>query len=249
MHRIWPPAAAGPVARADLERLYDYPAATWLSVNFVSSADGAVTLAGRSRGLSNSADRAVYPLGEDLADLVLVGAGTAVIEDFTGVKPDEETRALRERHGRAPVPPVAVVTSGHSLPADARVLTDVHVPTIVVTCAAAPPELRDAWTAAGAELLVVGEETVDLAAAVARLADRGLGRIHCEGGPTLFGSLLAAGAVDELRLTISPMLVAGAAGRIATGAPIDPAALTMDSVLAEGDTLLVRYLVAPTAGA
>jgi len=231
MYRIWPPAAAGTLDEADIERLYGYPPDTpkWVAVNFVSSVDGAVTIAGRSRGLTNSADRAVYPLGSNLSDLILVGAGTASIEEFTGIDPDDEQRELRARHGLAPVPPIAVVTSGNSLPPDAPVITDVRTPTIVITRAAAPTRLRDAWAAAGADVLVAGTETVDLAAAVARLADRGLGRIHCDGGPTLFGSLLRAGAVDELRLTISPLLVSGAAGRIACGAD---------------DTLLMRYLVA-----
>jgi riboflavin biosynthesis pyrimidine reductase len=245
MYRIWPPEAAGEVDRAELERLYGYPRdrAKWLAVNFVSSADGAVTIAGRSRPLSNEADRAVYPLGSKLADVIMVGARTAIIEEFTGITTDDDLLELRERHGLAPVPPVAVVTSGHSLPADAAVITDVRTPTTVITCASAPPELRDAWAAAGANVLIAGENQVDLARAVDGLAERGLGRVHCDGGPTLFGALLQAGAVDELRLTISPLLVSGAAGRIASGAAIDPAALRLDSALAENDTLIMRYLI------
>lgn len=244
MHRIWPPEHSGPVDDRELEALYDYPAQpTWLAVNFVSSADGAVEIAGRSRGLSNPADRKVYPLGSDLADVILVGATTAITEEFRGVRPDEWMAELRRRHGLAPVPPIAVVTSGASLPVDAPVLTDVLTPTIVLTCEKAPAELRAAWAGAGADVVVAGTDQVDLAAAVDTLGARGLRRIHCDGGPHLFGAALAAGVVDELRLTISPLLVAGTAGRIAGGAGIDPAALRLDSVLAEGDTLLLRYLL------
>ncbi len=245
MRRIWPPEVVGELDRPELERLYGYPRdrTKWLAVNFVSSADGAVTIAGRSRPLSNSADRAVYPLGSKLADVIMVGARTAIVEEFTGITPDDELLELRERHGLAPVPPIAVITSGLSLPPDAPVITDVRTPTIVVTCASAPRELRDAWAAAGADLLIAGADQVDLAAAVERLAERGLGRIHCDGGPTLFGALLQAGAVDELRLTLSPLLVSGAASRIASGAAIDPAVLSLDSVLAENDTLIMRYLI------
>lgn len=209
----------------------------------MSSADGAVEVDGRAGGLSNPPDRKVLQLGSDLADVLLVGATTALIEKFRGVHSDEHVVQRRRGHGLSPIPPTAVVTTGQTLPPDAPVITDAQVPTIVITCAAAPEESRKAWTAAGAELVITGEETVDLAAAVHALAERGLRRIDCEGGPHLFGSLLAAGLVDELRLTVSPVLVSGAAARIATGAPIPPVDLKLVSVLAEGGVLLLRYLV------
>jgi riboflavin biosynthesis pyrimidine reductase len=243
MYRIWPPHDTGELDDDAVERLYTYPAPTWLAVNFVSSADGAVELHGRAAELSNAPDRRVLRLGSDLADVLLVGATTAMVEQFRGVHPDAETADRRKRHGLAPIPPTAVVTTGRSLPPDAPVVTEARVPSIVITTAAAPERKRRAWTEAGATVLVTGETTVDLGGAVAALAARGLGRVDCEGGPRLFGALLAAGVVDELRLTVSPMLVAGAAGRIAAGAGIDPARLELSSVLAESDTLLVRYLV------
>ncbi|WP_342742634.1 pyrimidine reductase family protein [Saccharopolyspora flava] len=231
--------------RAELERLYGYPEdrSQWLAMNFVSSVDGAVEVAGRSRGLSNAADREVYPLGSSLADVVLVGASTAIIEEFRGIELDERQTELRARHGLAPVPRIAVVTSGRSLPPDAPVITEAQVPTIVITCDAAPATLREDWEAAGAEVLVAGHDSVDFAAATSALAQRGLKRMHCDGGPRLFGSLLEAGAVDELRLTLSPMLVSGTAERIAHGTGIDPADLTLASVLAQDDTLMIRYLI------
>jgi riboflavin biosynthesis pyrimidine reductase len=233
----------------ELERLYGYPGdRKWMAVNFVSSADGAVEINGRSAGLSGPADQRVYHLGRDLADVVLLGAGTATIEEFNGVHPDERTAQRRRRHGLAPVPPIAVITSGRSLPPDAPVITDALTPTIVITSAVAPPATRDAWAAAGAIVLVAGagiagRDTVDLPAAVDMLVERGLKRIDCEGGPRLFGSLLAAGLVDELRLTISPLLVSGSADRIVLGTGIDPAALRLASVLTEDDMLMLRYLV------
>jgi riboflavin biosynthesis pyrimidine reductase len=241
MRQIWPPQDAGELDDEQLERLYGYPADRWLAVNFVSSADGAIALQGRARGLSNEPDQRVLRLGSDLADVLLVGATTAMVEEFRGVHPDEETAARRKRHGLAPIPPTAVVTNGRSLSADAPVVTEAVVPTFVITTAAAPERKREAWTAAGATVLIMGEERVDLRQAVDALAARGLGRVDSEGGAHLFGSLLAAGVVDELRLTVSPLLVAGDAGRIATGADIDPARLELLSVVAESDTLMVRY--------
>lgn len=246
MHRIWPAEQAGPVDAAALEELYDYPAGRpWLVVNFVSSADGAVEVGGTAQGLTNPADRKVYPLSSDLADVRLVGGRTAVVEGFRGVRPGDQDAALRERHGLAPVPPIAVVTTGRSLPADAPVLTDVITPTIVITCESAPAGLRRAWADTGAEVLVAGGRSVDFTVARAALAERGLRRVHCDGGPHLFGSLLAAGVVDELRLTLAPLLVAGVAGRIAEGAEIDPARLRLASVLTEDDSVVLRYLLTP----
>jgi riboflavin biosynthesis pyrimidine reductase len=244
MRLVWPGEEPHDVDDAELERLYDYPAGgRWLVVNFVSSADGAVTLDGRSGGLSNPADRRVYELGGGLADVVLAGAHTAMAEKWRGIRPNERTAALRARRGLSEVPPIAVVTTGRSLPPDAPVITDTLVPTIVITANIAPPATRDAWAEAGATVLVAGEESVDIAAAVDALGERGLRRIDCEGGPRLFGSLLAARLVDELRLTISPLLVAGTADRIAVGTGLDPAALRLASVLAEDDTLMLRYLL------
>ncbi len=243
MHRIWPHTAAGPADDEDLERLYGYPDdRPWLAVNFVSSADGAVEVAGRSAGLTNATDQRVYRTGSDLADLVLVGAGTATIEEFRGVRPDELMAQRRRRHGLHEVPTLAVVTAG-SLSPDSPVLTDVLTPTVVITCAAAPAAAREAWAAAGARVLVAGNDAVDLSLAMKTLAGEGLRRVHCDGGPQLFGALLSAGLVDELRMALSPTLVSGSAERIAVGAGIDPAGLELASVLAEENTLLLRYLV------
>lgn len=243
MRYIWP-RHAHEVDERELEGLYGYPAdRRWLAVNFVASADGAVEVDGRSAGLSNPTDRRVYRLGSDLADVVLLGAGTATIEEFCGVHPDEQAAERRRRYGLSEVPPIAVVTTGRTLPPDAPVITEARTPTIVITCAAAPSKLCEAWTAEGATVLVAGEDTVDVKAAVGALEMLGLTRIDCEGGPRLFDSLIEAGLVDELRLTISPLLVSGMADRIACGPGVVPTALELVSVLAEGDTLLLRYLV------
>lgn len=244
MHLIWPWEQARPVDGDELEQLYSYPAdSTWLALNFVSSADGAVAVGGTAKELSNAPDRLVLRLGSDLADVLLVGATTAMVEGFRGVHPDAETAERRRRHGLRPVPPTAVVTTGHTLPADAPVISEARTPTIVLTCAATPVETRHAWTEAGAEVIVLGEATVDLTAAVRALADQGLRRIDCEGGPTLTGALFTAGLVDELRLTVSPLVTSGTAGRITTGPPIEPVGMHLATALAEDDVLLLRYLV------
>jgi riboflavin biosynthesis pyrimidine reductase len=77
---------------------------------------------------------------------------------------------------------------------------------------------------------------------VTALSERRLTRIHCEGGPSLFGSLLAADVVDELCLTVSPLLVGGDSPRIANGEVAEPRGMTLAGILRSESTLLLRYL-------
>nr|WP_139320658.1 pyrimidine reductase family protein [Saccharomonospora sp. CUA-673] len=253
MHRLWPPDPSDTghaLSDAELEQLYDYPAGLerpWIQANFVASADGAVAVDDASEGLSSPADKQVFLLGRDLADVILVGAGTALAEGYRGARSGERRRARRRRFGLSDVPPIAVVSRRCTVPADAPVITDTSVPTIVLTTTTAPPERRAALADAGAEVVVAGGETVDLAAAVTLLGERGLLRIDCEGGPHLFGSLVAADLVDELCLTYAPLLAGPGAGRIVAGAP-DPAAamsaprnMELTSLLHEDGFLLARY--------
>ena len=91
-------------------------------------------------------------------------------------------------------------------------------------------------------MLVTGEHRADLAAAVRMLGERGLNRVLTEGGPDLFGDLIAADLVDELCLTISPRLVGVPAGRIAgTSQELDPRMLRLESVVHAENALLLRY--------
>jgi len=254
VHRLWPtePSETAPTALsdADLEALYDFPAGLdrpWIQANFVTSADGAVTVDDASEGLSSPADQRVFLLGRDLADVVLVGAGTALAEGYRGARPGEQRRERRRRHGLSDVPPIAVVSRRCSVPPDTPVITDTSVPTIVLTTTTAPADRRQALVDAGAEVIVAGGETVDLAAAVALLGERGLLRIDCEGGPHLFGSLVAADLVDELCLTYAPLLAGPGAGRIVEGtaAMSAPRSMTLTSLLHEDGFLLARYRRTP----
>ncbi|MBP2473424.1 5-amino-6-(5-phosphoribosylamino)uracil reductase [Crossiella equi] len=233
----------------NLEVTYAFPAELdrpWVRVNFVSSVDGAVTAEGRSRGLSTPMDHKIFLLSRDLADVVLVGLRTAQIEGYAGFKTNPERADRRARLGLEAVPPIALLTRSCALEPESPLLTDSLVPPIVFTTAAAPAERRTALTGAGAEVVLVGEDEVELPRVLAELDARGMRRVDCEGGPTLFGSLIAEDLVDELCLTLSPLLAAGDAARIAHGAhPDAPRALTLASVLHEDGALFLRYLRAP----
>jgi riboflavin-specific deaminase-like protein len=242
---LWPTPPgdnpSGPLTDADLERIYDYPEQLdrpWVQVNFVSSADGAVSVGERSDGLSSPADKRLFLLGRDLADVILVGAGTVITEDYRGARPTQR----RARIGRPGVAPIAVVSNACSIRPDSRLLTDTHVPPIVFTSAAAPRARRAALADAGAEIVLAGEHTVDLRAALGELGDRGLRRVDCEGGPQLFGGLLAEDLVDQLCLTVAPLLAGAGADRIVSGPPVDqPRGLRLASLLHEDGFCMLRY--------
>jgi riboflavin biosynthesis pyrimidine reductase len=243
MHLLVPGPAVDDHA---LEELYDYPSgltSPYVQVNFVASVDGAATISGRSGGLGGPADKKVFSLGRDLADVVLVGAGTAVAEGYEGVDHGELSGERRTRLGLSDVPPIAVVTARGSIPVTSPLLTDTRTPTIVLTSDASPPEWRKELADAGADVVVAGAERVDMTLALSALGDRGLYRVNCEGGPTLLGDLLAGRLVDQLCLTISPKLAGAGAVRIATGLPsAEPVDLSLESVLAADEGfLLLRY--------
>lgn len=249
--RLWPVDGTTQASEVDSELLsrYAYPTELtrpWVRVNFVSSLDGAVTLRGSSRGLSAPADFRVLRTIRDLSDVVLVGAGTAKAEDYRGIRRTERRVALREARGLSPVPPVAVVSGWCSLSPDSPLLTDASVPPIVLTCEAAPAARRAALADAGADVVVAGDAQVDPALVVSALEERGLRRVGCEGGPTLFASLLSRDLVDELCLTLSPLLTSGDAERIANGSPLEQArGMQLRSVLHADSLLLLRYTREP----
>ncbi|MDA3649521.1 pyrimidine reductase family protein [Saccharopolyspora indica] len=241
---LWPLDGARRVDD-ELERFYAFPEQLdrpWVRVNFVSSLDGAVTVHGSSRGLSAPVDQRVLGLIRDLSDVVLVGVGTALAEGYRGIKRTEVRAERRERHGLSEIPPIALVTARASLPPDSPLLTDTAVPPIVLTTEAAPGRRRAELADAGADVVVTGDAEVDLRVALDALAERGLRRIGCEGGPRLFGSLIDQDLVDELCLTLSPLLASGDAGRIAVGSGAEPPrSMRLDSVLHAESLLLLRY--------
>ena len=229
--------------RADLERLYAYPDTIdpWVRLCFVTTLDGSVTGGdGVSGTLGGEADVAAYRVMRDVCDVVLVGAGTARAEGYGPIAPGSVDAGLRERLGLSPVPVLALVSSTLDVP-DPLLRPDV----IVLTCAAANEERR-AEVAARADLVVAGDETIDWPAALAALADRGLLRVLCEGGPHLAGTLATLDLLDELCLTVAPTLVGGSGSRVTRDAPDLDQSFRLGHVVPTGDVLLTRWLRART---
>jgi riboflavin biosynthesis pyrimidine reductase len=234
--------ASSDLSESDLARLYAYPDGPWLRANMVSSADGAAMLGGLTSGLSSQADRRLFALLRTLADVIVVGAGTVRAEKYKPVRQHELWPDLRP--GRTPTPPIAVVTARLDLDPSSPVI-DMAPPsarTIVVTAAQAPADRRAALEER-AEVIVAGQEAVDLKAAVAALAQRGHRRMLTEGGPRLLAQIAAAGLLDELCLTIGPLLAGPGADRILAGQQPTAAAqpLTLAHVLEDNGFLFCRY--------
>jgi len=204
----------------ELRRLYGGDigfAEECLFANFVSTIDGIVAIPSleRSNALiadGSEADRFVMGLLRACADVVLVGVGTLLASPagrwkagtvFPSVASSFED--LRLRLGCKGDAPVAIVTGRGSVPPEHPVLED---GAIVLTTRLGERALRGRLPGAAEIEVVDGDDTVDVAEAVAALRSRGYGRILSEAGPRLFSSLVASDLVDELFLTISP-LVAG----------------------------------------
>jgi 5-amino-6-(5-phosphoribosylamino)uracil reductase len=211
-----------------------------LRVDFITSLDGAISVDGRSGGLGSDGDRRVFRTLRALADGVLVGAGTAAVEGYRPVLADSAVGRLRAELGRTPVAPVVVVSRRASLSPSDQLVTEAVDPTVLVTCTAADPDRRAALTAAGVEVLVCGDDDVDLPAALEALAGRGLEQLVCEGGPALFQAALTAGVVDELDLSVSPVLVGRGPGLLPIELPA-PVRAELVQVLTEDAVLFTRY--------
>ena len=222
----------------DLLDLYDTHRSACLRGGFVMSMDGAVAVDGGSRPLQGPADKVAFAALRAVCDAVVVGAGTARSEDYGPIRPGTSARAWRAAHGRRPAP-LVLLSRSLQLDPRARAFTG-EVRTIVLTCAAAtvPDGLHEV-----ADVVVVGDDAVDLPSAVAALHERGLTRLLCEGGPRLLTDLLHDGLLDELCLTLSPLLV-GHAPTLITQALTAPVRLELLHLVDGGDgSLLVRYAV------
>lgn len=212
-----------------------------LRMNMISSADGAGSYKDETAGLGGAADHAVFATLRSLADVILVGAGTMRAEGYGPATLDSAARTRRQGWGLPPVPPIAVLTRTCQLDWQAPFFTEAERRPLVLTTSSA--DAADRQRAAGvADVVVTGDVAVDLGLALRCLADRGVENVLAEGGPRVSSQLAAADLVDELCLTLAPMVVAGTAARILNGIALDqPLRLELAHVLESEGYLFLRY--------
>jgi riboflavin biosynthesis pyrimidine reductase len=227
-----------------------------LFANFVSSIDGVVSIPGTPRsnqliGAGSEGDRFVMALLRACADVVVLGSGTlrgspgAIWTAGDAYPPTASAFAeLRRRLGRPAEPELAVVTASGAIDPDHRALA---AGALVLTTERGAAMLEGRLPPSSELVALPGDDAVDLHAAVDLLHARGFGRILSEAGPTVFGSLLEAGLVDELFLTVSPLL-AGRPGDLRLGLaegvgllPDRKAPARLLGVRRQGGHLFLRY--------
>lgn len=202
----------------------------YLVLNMVSSLDGKATVSGRTSGLSSETDRELFHELRTQADAVMVGAGTLREERYGRIIKTDELREKRRTAGLQPDALAVVVSARLALPPDLPILGEAEQRIVILT--GAEHELEGA--AAQVDYLRAGD---DLALLMAKLReDYGVRSVLCEGGPTLNAYLLGAGLVDELFLSLHPLLTGGedALTIVAGRALVEPARLELVS-LAEGE--------------
>lgn len=226
----------------------------YVVLNMVCTVDGRATLGGRSGPISGSADRALFHGLRSVVDAVMAGAGTMRAERYGPIVRDPDRRRLRLERSLDEQPLACVVSASLALPPDLPLLTDPDSRVAILT----PSEAS--LPAAAADVVYVrarrADQSLDLPAALAELHDRlHVRTLLCEGGPHLNVELLSAGLVDELFLSISPLLAGGGAAsdglagdepalRILAGVELTPhLALELRSALEHDSRLFLRYAV------
>lgn len=194
---------------------------------------------GRSGSISSAPDRAVLAAIRRYADAYLVGAQTVRAERYSAVRAQPEVVERRRASGLAAAPTLAVVSATCRFDWDDVAFTGSEIRPIILTVERSEPaarQLASRWC----DVVVVGAERVEPAAALTALADRGLTRVTCEGGASLLADMIRSDVLDEIDLTLAP-LVTGAPRPAGAG----PAVLTrmeLTQLLEDDGFLFARYL-------
>ena len=223
-------AEVRPRERAPADRPFVY-------VNMVSTVDGRAQLGGRTGALGEDADLEMLLELRALADAVLIGTGTLEVEGYARLVGSEERRAHRVSLGLPEDPPAVLLTREGNLRWDAGLFAAAEQPVLVYSGV----DLEPPGTAAGVEVVRLDQPTAP--AMLADLRARGIAALLCEGGPTLNSALLEADLVDELFLTIAPLVTGEVAAlRIVEGEGIgEPRRARPVWVLRAQGELFIRY--------
>jgi riboflavin biosynthesis pyrimidine reductase len=207
--------------------------------DMVATVDGRAAVQGRSVALGHPADRALLRELRTAADAILVGSGTLAAERYANLL-DDEQRARRVADGRPPHPLIVTLSRALALPAGVPLFEEPGVPVVVFTYAG--DEVATPVLGADLEVVRLSAEAPLLASTLVALGERGVRSVLCEGGPTLLRRLVADGALDDLLLTVSPLLAAGGAPTILDGEPLAvPAGLALRDVHRAENHVFLHY--------
>lgn len=226
-----------PGAEAPAERPYTL-------VNFAATADGYVSLQGRSGAIGDEGDRAMFHGLRERVDAVLAGTGTLRTERYGRMLGKSERRERRRSAGRTAEPLACIITRTGELPLDIPLFAEPEARVIVF--APAPLHLADVPADVQVETYDPAAEGPLRQCLRALRQNHGVRALLCEGGPSLFASLLHERLVDELFLTVAPKLAGGSAGpAVTTGDPLrEPAGMRISWLLERNDSLYLRYRLA-----
>lgn len=243
MEQIFP----SPVDDADAAELYWNDVRSpvgerpWVMCNMISSTDGGIAMDGVSGGLGGPGDKAVFGAIRAVPDIIIVASGTVIAENYRKPQTPAHVQTQRSARGQTARPQLAIVTRSLRIDPAHRVF-DPEARPLIITSAQSDPQAR-AELEGGADLLIAGDADVDLTAALVELARRGARTVLLEGGPTLNGAFVDHDLIDELCVSVAPLLLGGESSRIVAHST-NPALreLRLDRTLHEDGALFHRYV-------
>lgn len=216
----------------------------WVAVNMACTADGAsVDPTGRSGSLGGDADRQAFHALRSVADVIVAGSTTVKAEDYGPARVSPDRQAARVARGQEPTPRIAVASGSLNLDPGMRLFTSGGPRPLVLTTEASTPAARERL-APVADIVLAGGEQVDWPLAIAALQERtGARVVLVEGGASVIGQLVADGLIDELCLTVAPLMAGGTSPRVAHGNPPPEMRRAQLGHLVEDEGyLLLRYV-------
>jgi len=247
MDALWPDVEIGidTAARIAAEDRAHADGSPWLAMVMITSLDGVLEVDGRSQPLGGAADLEVFRSMRACADAIVVAGGTARAENYGAPRVSEPLQANRIARGQSAAPRLVVVSGSLDFDPSMRLFEDPTAPPLLVTTDSSPANKR-AELADCAEIVTVAESPTGggaPAAIVAALGRQGFTTVVVEGGPVLNAAFVAADVVDELHLSLSPVLVGGTSRRITWGdAPAAPFGFELARIFGADGLLFLRYL-------
>jgi len=246
MKRIFPSEVdLDPIDFYDLIRV-PHAGRPWLLLNMITSVDGSTHISGTSGGLGGPADQKVLSTLRSVADVILVGSGTVHAENYRAPQvPGDEAGRRRVERGQSPLPRLAVVSGSGKLNPEIPMFDKNETRSmrpLIYTSENGERKLLENFEDK-AEIVTLDADLVDLSCVLKDLFGRGAQVVLAEGGPSLNHQLIEAQLVDELCLTISPLLVGGESSGIVNGPLLsNPNEFQLHGLATRDEFLFCQYL-------